>query len=273
MIAQIDSVVLIQAKQSGINQVQLLQLLIAILGFGGTIFTLYRGIVAFKRAEQWKKGEFVAQEMKGFRDDPLVQNALKIIDWGDRYVNLFLIPGAERETFVRVTREMQWRALVPHELKYKYPAQSGTNPLVDEGKQHSFTREEAQIRDTYDALFFHLERFYHFVEAGLIVPGEIAPYLRYWLKEIAAFKHEPEDVAWRCALISFIWRYDYQGTVQLLRQLGRPIDLGSECWKSLSAQAAAEPYFADLEKILVSKGAGACPQRAPPPIDDNGVMM
>lgn len=40
------------------------------------------GLIQYRRAQQWKRAEWVAQEMKGVFSDPLVQAALTMIDWG-----------------------------------------------------------------------------------------------------------------------------------------------------------------------------------------------
>jgi hypothetical protein len=100
-------------------QMQLAQLIVSILGFGGTIGALIFGLVQYKRSEQWKRGEFVAKEIKEFESSPDVRNALFMIDWGIRKINLSLLPNPSEQDLIRVTRETQWRALVPHPLKTK----------------------------------------------------------------------------------------------------------------------------------------------------------
>jgi hypothetical protein len=40
------------------------------------------GVLQYRIGQRWKRAEWVAQEMKGLFDDPLVKSALFMIDWG-----------------------------------------------------------------------------------------------------------------------------------------------------------------------------------------------
>jgi hypothetical protein len=141
------------------------QLIVSILGFGGTIAALAFGLAQYRRAEQWKRGEFVAKEIKEFESNPEVRNAMFMIDWGIRKINLGLLPNASECDLIRVTRETQWRALVPHPLKPGYEDPSAVwNDESRDATKPRFTRTEARIRDTYDAFLSYLERFANYVE-------------------------------------------------------------------------------------------------------------
>lgn len=69
---------------------ELAKLMVSILGFAGTIITIWMAIRQYRRAEQWKRAEFVAKEVKDFENSPMVRNALSMIDWGVRRINLRL---------------------------------------------------------------------------------------------------------------------------------------------------------------------------------------
>src|ERR1700759_3857493 len=99
---------------------EIVKIIISILGFGGTITAIVFGLRQYKRAEQWKRGEFVAKEIKEFESNPTVRNAMLLIDWGVRRINLNLVPNPGENDYIRITRDDQWRALVPHTIKLDY---------------------------------------------------------------------------------------------------------------------------------------------------------
>ena len=104
------------------HKLTLAQMIVSLVGFGGAIIAFYFAYVQYRRSEQWKRTEFIAGEFNDLESDPVVQNALLMIDWGTRRINLFLRPDAESADYVEITRDIQWRALLPHPLKENYPA-------------------------------------------------------------------------------------------------------------------------------------------------------
>src|SRR5689334_2842815 len=62
---------------------------LSILGFGGSSFALIFGYFQYRKADQWKRAEFLAKEMKEFFEDSDVRNVLLMIDWAPRRINLF----------------------------------------------------------------------------------------------------------------------------------------------------------------------------------------
>jgi len=198
------------------------EIIISALGFGGTICALLFGFRQYQRAEQWKRAEFIAKEIKEFESDPYVRNAMQMIDWGERKINLFQMEGLKYDDCVLVNRDKQWRALLPHTIKEEFPSL-----FVDSNaeKKKRFTPEETQIRDTYDVFLNYLQRFGNFVEADLIDSAELRPYLFYWLQSIAEgdlSKDEDSagDIAWRCALLCYINFYNFNPIISLFQNLG-----------------------------------------------------
>jgi hypothetical protein len=122
-----------------------------------------------------------------------------MLDWGDRKINLYLKDDLEYEAYPRVDRVTQMKALLPHEAK-----------------PEGFLPDEARIRDTFDIFFGHLQRFGNFIEAGLISPKELAPYLNYWIDAIAG----GEDTGtndWRFVMLCYISYYKFLGVVSLFQ--------------------------------------------------------
>ena len=63
-------------------------LLKALALFGATLaFAI--GLMQYRRAQHWKRAEWVAQEMKSFLGDPIVQAVFLMIDWGSRRIALY----------------------------------------------------------------------------------------------------------------------------------------------------------------------------------------
>ena len=59
-----------------VDSLELERLVVSILGFAGTIITIGMAIHQYRRAEQWKRAEFVAKEVKDFENNSVVRNAL-----------------------------------------------------------------------------------------------------------------------------------------------------------------------------------------------------
>jgi hypothetical protein len=205
-----------------IPQTQLLVSVVAvILGTSGAVVA-WR---TFIRSERWKEAEFLAREMKDFFGDPRVQTALVMVDWGLRRIKL-LEDSAQDGGHVMVDRTMQVQALRPHVLLVR-----GS----DEVGKGRFTREEAAIRDHYDALLDGLERFGNYVSTKLVRVENIRPYIGYWLDDIHSDAENAADAAWTTALLTYIDFYRYRGVQRLFKEAGKPIDPSSEAYrKSLS---------------------------------------
>lgn len=218
---------------------EIAKLIISVLGFGGTILALAFGLRQYRRAEQWKRSEFIAKEIKEFESNPTTRNAMLLIDWGERRVNLFLAPNPSPADYIKITREDQWRALLPPPLKPKYLSLAEEAAEVTDAREEpkrKFTPAEARIRDTYDAFLDHLERFANFIESGLVTPEEFRPYLIYWIDSVANVENidvYEGDAEWRCVLLTYINYYRYSGVKSLFKVYGWDIEPGSEVYVKL----------------------------------------
>jgi hypothetical protein len=179
-----------------------------VLGALGGVFVFAVGVYQYWVAQRWKRAEFVANEIKGMKSDPPAQAMMQMLDWDGRRAELY--PAKQgRDRWVLVTHEVLARAL-------------RTRPI--DGAP-GFESDEARIRDVADAFLDHLERFGHFVEAGLVDAEAFRPYLRYWF-ELLADTYEARPCGpsvvpqWRDALQAFIGAYGYGGVVHLANELG-----------------------------------------------------
>jgi hypothetical protein len=177
---------------------------LTLAAMSGGLVAFLGGLMQYRRAQRWKRAEFVANEMKEFKADPLVHNALILLDWNERAVDLFPHEADPQKRSVRVSDQAVADALVPHVARC------------------DFTQLEIALRDTFDRFFDRLERFEYFLEAGLVSSREFAPYLGYWLDILGNQNsgRKPPEV------VRAIWGYIdfyYSGVTSLLRRFGYQI--------------------------------------------------
>jgi hypothetical protein len=127
------------------------------------VVTLAFGVLQYVKAQDWHRAEFVAEEMRQFESKLEVREAMKMIRWDGRHVNL---PEREPGKVTRRISNEDLRAALQPE------SSSGATP---------FAEDHAQIRDYFDVFFSGLERFDHFIRAGLVVKGDLEPYLDQWI--------------------------------------------------------------------------------------------
>jgi hypothetical protein len=202
------------------------------------VLALSGAIVAwqtFLRSERWKKAEFLAREMKDFFENPRVQTALTLVDWDLRRVKL-LDDKARDEGYVIVDRMMQASALRPHVFFGR---------TSDEVAQGRFTREEAAIRDRYDALLDGMERFGNCLSTKLVRLESMQPYIGYWLDRISD-KDNRSNAVWKATLLTYIDFYGFHGVQKLFKAAGKPIDPSSEAYRTSLARMEDQGLAAKL---------------------------
>lgn len=94
-------------------------------------------VFQYRRAEIWKKSEFIAKLYKDFVDDASCQRAMWMLDWDYRPINF----GSEEKPDVQ---EYSWDLLVTALRKHDAT---------------EFTDTEMRIRDIFDRFFLYLEQF------------------------------------------------------------------------------------------------------------------
>jgi hypothetical protein len=233
----------------------------------GLALSLVGGILAlqsFRRNERWKKAEFLAQEMKEFFADRRSQQAMLLIDWGVRRVQLF--PAEDKDSGkVVVTREMQIRALRPHTF-----LQPNTDIQMTVGDTYSdaetdkgmsvrgregFSPAEAAIRDCYDGFLDGLERLSSYVKTGLVEISALRPYIGYWIDDIHAPTQNKLDAAWSASLLTYISFYRFEEVLWLFEAFGRDIRPSSPAYLGFLKEMA-DPNLA--MKLSQSVGGTYC---------------
>ena len=230
------------------TQLEHAKLVVQTVGLLGTLAAAVVAVITFRRTEKWKRAEFLAAKMKEFFDDRRVQQAMTLIDWGSRRV-LLLDATASDGGVVRVTRQLQTRALLPHTLVDATAGSDGEGDCDGAVPMRRFSPEEAAIRDRYDAFLDGLERFAGYVQSGLVAAQDLRPYVGYWVDDIHAPTKDVEDAEWCAALLTYIHFYRYSGVQQLFTDFQRDISPGSAAYMGFVGQMR--------DQDLASRLAGA----------------
>lgn len=245
-------------RQPTVHWTEYAKLLVSLLGFTAATVTIYSGLRQYRRAEQWKRGEFIAKEIKEFETNPTVRSVFAAIDWSERRINLTSRPDAPPSEWTVVTRDFLWRALLPHEVNAVHPewrnkprsGESMVEVLPDgEGKRGLFSRDAALARDAFDVFFDQLGRFGNFIEAGLITAREVRPYLGYWLADLATDQPggDADDARWRCTVLTYLFVYRFQGAVTLFTACGHKIGPDDELLQRLRTRMKHDELFTALQ--------------------------
>jgi hypothetical protein len=184
------------------------EILSAIALIGGSVAFIL-GLLQYRKGQQWKRAEWVAQEMKLFFSDPMVQNSLQMIDWGKRRILLFPHREKFEERYVVVADENVRQALLPH------------------NERPQFTVIEAAIRDSFDRFLDGLERFESYVATGLVHPADLQPYLSYWGYHIASAQSGDPKEERLVQLREYMGRYGYVGALRLIKRLRQAYELSA----------------------------------------------
>ncbi|HEX3128138.1 MAG TPA: hypothetical protein VH394_12480 [Thermoanaerobaculia bacterium] len=247
---------------------------VALTGIGliGAIIAFILGLLQYRRAQLWKRKEFVAEEMKYFFADLRVRNALLLIDWGVRRLDLSLRSELPPEQWPVVTRSEQISALRPHTLLGDDDEAASDVEATSEVAASGilkFSPLEVYIRDTFDVLLDYFERFAGFADARLVGVEDLRPYLSYWIHDIASVKGPPEDIRWTLALFTYINVYGFSGTVALFKLFGYDIRVGGARWEQLVALQPDWEMIPQLEasfsKMMSDQGADQTANHEPDP--------
>lgn len=174
---------------------------VALAGAFGAFVT---GLLQYRKAQRWKRAEWVAQEMKQLFGDPVVQAVLLMIDWGKRQIPLYPHREDDSARSVLLGDDDIARALMLHD-----------------DRPEGFTDLEADIRGAFDRLLDGWERFQSYVEAGLVTDSDLTPYLRYWAEQICR-EALPGSEDRLIQLRRYMDRYGFGGAHKLLTRIAAP---------------------------------------------------
>lgn len=229
------------------------------IGASGALLVLIAGLYHYWNGQLWKRAEFLAQEMKDFMAMPAVRNALLMIDWSKRRINLF-DSDEEPRNWPLVTRELQYEALLPHQVNQHRADADGD---ASDSQLAGYTREQAAIRDTFDVFLDGLEKFANYVSSGLVSAADLEPYLGYWINDIASRYENDAEIEndWTCLLLCYIAYYQYFGVQELFGKFGHRIAPGEAVFEDFLGTLRDRPLAQRLRENLPDDGPRARPPR------------
>lgn len=173
------------------------------------VLTLAFGTWEYRKAQAWKRAEFLASEVEKFESREATRAAMQMLDYNS--VRIVLWPEHPSPDSIRIDDAVLAGALLPHVEKQR------------------FSVAEFRIRDYFDQYFDGLERFDHYIEVGLITEDDLQPFLGYWLDILgdASSGRKPGP------LVRTIWRYldcyQFTGVIRLLERSGYEVTEEASC--------------------------------------------
>jgi len=154
----------------------------------GAAIVFFFGYRQYKRAESWKRTEYVAKQYKEFSDDLSCQTAMCILDGEDRK---FFYENNKDEESYDFDNDVLGKAL--------------------SSKKRKLSEPELHIRDSLDQFFVYIQRFERAIRNRLISQRDVYPYFGYWiglLKNDGSIKKRMRPNA-RCAVIRHMVRSEF----------------------------------------------------------------
>jgi hypothetical protein len=172
-----------------------------ILKILGAAAAFWIGLNQYRKAEAWKRLEFVAAEMKAFYDDDAVKLAMGMLDWRRKKVALFKHRG--ENDFARAVVDY---AIVASAL--------GIDPEL------KYDKVQSAVREIFERFLEFLARFEGFLAAEVVQKTDLVPYLDYWIKLISGRDaHSPEVTK---EVLPSLWKFiDYYGYRDVRRFISR----------------------------------------------------
>jgi hypothetical protein len=171
----------------------------------GALLVFFYGVWKYNRAQQWKRAEYVAQEMKEFNRKESTQAIKVLLDWINPEISLPDETGA-----IKLTRVAD--AEVPVALR-----------IPTDSSEH-FNRKEFALRGMFDEFFDNLDQIGHYLQTKLVEPANVKPYLDYWLRIISGARKVggglDKPAAYLDALATYIKHYGWSGVTLLFERCG-----------------------------------------------------
>jgi len=187
-----DITVQLLQEAKGFDWTEFLKFVVSLIGAAAAFCV---GLWQYSKAQQWKRVEFVANEMKMFVEDEAAKAAMVMLDWSRKQMALYRYRAdSDKDMRVWVNYELVADAL-------------GTDP-----NEH-YERPRAAIREIFDSFLGYLERFNSFIEARVVKPEDLTPYMHYWTTLLSGNDDKSPEVT-RIVLPKFwvfVDHYGYSG--------------------------------------------------------------
>jgi hypothetical protein len=210
----------------------------AIIALGGLGYYTWQ----YRTAQQWKRAEFVASQMRDLESNPLTYNALRMLDTQGYVFTLGTgdQQGSPAEGFV-VDKELLMSTFhvstdPENDLAGDNQGSGAEGFVVDNERLGSNVRvstdaekeREVRIRamrNSFDHFFDTLERFNAFIDTRLVPTTYFKPYLAFWLEllgrpsgRFACLDQDLREEIW-----TYLVANDYSEVQKLFKKYGRDI--------------------------------------------------
>jgi hypothetical protein len=175
-----------------------------------------RATVQAAEQPNWKKAEFLANQVKDFFSDESVERTVYMLDWHIRK----LVIADDDDEVVLTLHDDKDRAEAENRpnLRDKFLNDGRAVVIARALRKHDdegFAEHEAVVRDNFDWLFFILGQFQHMIQSGLFTYQEVDIHLSYVLDLISGGLDyvSPEVTA---AVARYVREYDFPATKALM---------------------------------------------------------
>jgi hypothetical protein len=174
------------------------ELLTLILGTAGGAFALWRWTVE----QKWRRVLYAQNLLEKFLQKETTLKAFDILDIVDEDVEFKFQDESKRP--IKLTNDFLIGALSTFTEK----------ELNDE--------REIVVRKIMSVFFDDLSTFQNHIEAGLIKPRDIKPYLEYWFQELTAKGRVHDDIRLAFQIAKYLSYFGYGRVLTLARSMGYP---------------------------------------------------
>jgi hypothetical protein len=158
----------------------------------GATLAFLIALVQYKKAQQWKRREYISAQMEKFMADRDVLLSMQMLDW------------IERDLTLKSGKPFK---LTQHSLHRILASESVSNTIT-------FTPEEAELRDSFSRFLDWLQQFENDIASKLVSQGELGIYLQYWLEKMLKVSDRHNEQTTK-VISHFIRNYGYDGILSL----------------------------------------------------------
>lgn len=157
------------------------------------------GLCQYRKAQTWKRVEFVASEMRTFFDDEAARAARTMLDSSPKYMALYKYRGEEDWEKETVTYALVASAL-------------GTDAHAH------YCKAQSAIREIFERFLEFLARFEGFIQTKIVKESDLTPYLDYWVRLLAGADQKSPKVTSEVLpqLWKFIHFYQYEDVARFI---------------------------------------------------------
>jgi hypothetical protein len=159
-----------------------------ILSITGALAAAFKWIYEYSRKLKWEMNVFLLEQIEKFRGLESTKAMEKMLDWNAIYISL-------QDERILVNDLMLIGAFKTHDIK------------------HTFTGDEAKLRNVFDEYFDNLTKFIFMAQAGLVDKKNLVLFLEYWFKILSGIsKSKSHEV------LNEMWKYmNFYGYVDLIQ--------------------------------------------------------